>query len=649
MSTQLPPLEDLPIFDSAVFTAGDQALTYNQALKRFLRYPAAQGKETLAEIVVNGPATFNSSLTVQDPTVGPFGDPIDVEILPNSIIVHNGNGSNQTTSITALSTIINNSDVGGITTIEPDSLSFNNTNTGTISQLNATQFVLQDGVDLSNTISMTSIVINSGNTGDVTTLTDNSLNINNFGTTGTETTLSGQSLIITNTPTGETVNVNPSQITLTDAVGTALSLTNETISNVANIQNLLSETTQYLDLRSGYDAPNNTFQSDIHLWKQNLSLSTNNTQNVVCLQDNGLFGGYTIPSQNWDFDAGTLPQSNWIFSPNGTFTQRNNNSGGFFTTHQVSNTSAYINTSAPQMELGTSSSTWLNIQSSSLNNNCPIPATSDSSTIIPTTNWVQNRFGTFLSNTNAFTALQNFTTISTTGMSMTGGTFTIAGPGNQQTRISQQTTPSACLDIYTNAGATQQNFFIRGGTTINGSAYGPANGTGTMVAFQLGQTAFQNYAGSSASQGFRFSSVTNVSTDKILGIIPYNTPATTDSGQNLGTTLWSQTTFAPTTITPITVSAGNLVVPLGAAPVNNFSCALTGNLTTMTVASAINNSRFTIYLTVGAGGLTLSKALSAQIVNNLGGDVALVNGSKWLFQGVTQSGPLTWLTITNMT
>jgi hypothetical protein len=223
------------------------------------------------------------------------------------------------------------------------------------------------------------------------------------------------------------------------------------------------------------------------------------------------------------------------------------------------------------------------------------------------------------------------------------------GTANQQAVVGLASTPSRCVDIFTNAGSNLCNFFIRGGTTINGSAYGAANGTGTMFAFQTGQSAIQNYAGASATQGFRFSSVTNVATDKILGLIPYNTPATTDSSQNLGTTLWSQTTFAPTSITPIVVSAGNLVVPLGAAPVNNFSCALTGNLTTMSVASAINNSRFTIYLTVGAGGLTLSKALSAQIVNNLGGDVALVNGSKWLFQGVTQSGPLTWLTITNMT
>ena len=322
-------------------------------------------------------------------------------------------------------------------------------------------------------------------------------------------------------------------------------------------------------------------------------------------------------------------------------TLTNNPSGGFFTTHQVSDTSAYINTSAPYIGLGTASSTWLTIQSSSLNNNCPIPVTSDSSTIIPTTNWVQNRFSSFLSTVNTFIASQTFPSLVINGAGATA---------NQTVAIGVASTPSRCLDVYTNGGSNPCNFFIRGGTSINGSAYGPAGGTGTMFAFQTGQTAIQNYAGASLSQGFRFSSVTNVATDKILGIIPYNTPATTDSSQNLGTTLWSQTTFAPTTVTPITVSGGGLAVPLNAVNRSYFSCTLTGNLTTMAIASAINNSRFTIYLTVSGTGLILSKALASNIVNNLAGDVVLINGSKWLFEGVTQGGtPTFWLTITNMT
>ena len=61
MAGYLPPVEDLPIFDEGVFRAGDEALTYNTALKYFLRYPNAQGKEFLPEIEVEGTSIFNEN------------------------------------------------------------------------------------------------------------------------------------------------------------------------------------------------------------------------------------------------------------------------------------------------------------------------------------------------------------------------------------------------------------------------------------------------------------------------------------------------------------------------------------------------------------------------------------------------------------
>ena len=66
MSSQLPPLENLPIFDSSVFTVGDEALTYNKALKYFLRFPFAQGTETLATTNVSGVLTANSASIFND-------------------------------------------------------------------------------------------------------------------------------------------------------------------------------------------------------------------------------------------------------------------------------------------------------------------------------------------------------------------------------------------------------------------------------------------------------------------------------------------------------------------------------------------------------------------------------------------------------
>ncbi len=65
MSDYSPPTEDLPIFDVNVFNSGDEPLTYNQAKKKFLRYPTAQGKETLQAVDVNGIATFKDNIVQQ--------------------------------------------------------------------------------------------------------------------------------------------------------------------------------------------------------------------------------------------------------------------------------------------------------------------------------------------------------------------------------------------------------------------------------------------------------------------------------------------------------------------------------------------------------------------------------------------------------
>jgi len=57
MSTQLPPIEDLPIFDNSVFTRGSEALTYDVAITEFLAFPSAQGTEQLLNTNVIGDLT----------------------------------------------------------------------------------------------------------------------------------------------------------------------------------------------------------------------------------------------------------------------------------------------------------------------------------------------------------------------------------------------------------------------------------------------------------------------------------------------------------------------------------------------------------------------------------------------------------------
>lgn len=64
MADYNPPTEIDPIFNSANFTSADSYITQGQADKRYLRYPNAQGTENLKAIVVSGSATLQSTMSV---------------------------------------------------------------------------------------------------------------------------------------------------------------------------------------------------------------------------------------------------------------------------------------------------------------------------------------------------------------------------------------------------------------------------------------------------------------------------------------------------------------------------------------------------------------------------------------------------------
>jgi len=57
MATYLPPLEDLGIFDSAIFSTDSTYLTIGTARKLFLSYPYAQGTQNFTDITVAGTST----------------------------------------------------------------------------------------------------------------------------------------------------------------------------------------------------------------------------------------------------------------------------------------------------------------------------------------------------------------------------------------------------------------------------------------------------------------------------------------------------------------------------------------------------------------------------------------------------------------
>lgn len=66
MSATNPPDPNVNTFNNLYWITGDTALTQEQADKRYLRFPTAQGTENLAAINVSGIATFNNDIVVAD-------------------------------------------------------------------------------------------------------------------------------------------------------------------------------------------------------------------------------------------------------------------------------------------------------------------------------------------------------------------------------------------------------------------------------------------------------------------------------------------------------------------------------------------------------------------------------------------------------
>ena len=96
-----PPSENVPIFNSSLFSDDERELNINQLSNYFLRYPNAQGNENLQSVSVNGVATFNNKI-VQDLGSGnqQIGDTLSLNNLTSGI----GNqaiGTHSATSITS--------------------------------------------------------------------------------------------------------------------------------------------------------------------------------------------------------------------------------------------------------------------------------------------------------------------------------------------------------------------------------------------------------------------------------------------------------------------------------------------------------------------------------------------------------------------
>ncbi len=68
MSSTNPPNPNVSTFNNLYWSITDIPLTQSQADRRYLKYPVAQGKETLQDIDVNGVANFNQPITMTSAT-----------------------------------------------------------------------------------------------------------------------------------------------------------------------------------------------------------------------------------------------------------------------------------------------------------------------------------------------------------------------------------------------------------------------------------------------------------------------------------------------------------------------------------------------------------------------------------------------------
>ena len=94
MASYQPPTEQLPTFNSAVFDVNTEALTYDVATKKFLKFPTAQGTESLLNTNVNGSLQVTGAVGVG--TTQTFASKVSIiSTATDTIAIGNGTGATQ--------------------------------------------------------------------------------------------------------------------------------------------------------------------------------------------------------------------------------------------------------------------------------------------------------------------------------------------------------------------------------------------------------------------------------------------------------------------------------------------------------------------------------------------------------------------------
>lgn len=139
MANYNPPLENLPIFDNAMFIHADIPITQAAADLRYLRYPNAQGTENLLTINVAGLASMLSGMDVVDgvnkTNIDQSGANISIDNNVNNgtLIYKANNGVGVETSILSLNSTTGSLTTTGTTTLASTDLTLTTTNPPTSS------------------------------------------------------------------------------------------------------------------------------------------------------------------------------------------------------------------------------------------------------------------------------------------------------------------------------------------------------------------------------------------------------------------------------------------------------------------------------------------------------------------------------------
>lgn len=146
MASYLPPLEDLPIFNDELFTDGEDLVTIEYANKHYLRFPKAQGTETLQAIIVNGTSQFNANINIGSP------NPPNLTPIVNTYRTRINFGTSGQGSLFADCPF----EVGGFGSITMQSSVINMVSNGRLNQ---------DGNSTPNVLGLTNILTSSGQSG----------------------------------------------------------------------------------------------------------------------------------------------------------------------------------------------------------------------------------------------------------------------------------------------------------------------------------------------------------------------------------------------------------------------------------------------------------------------------------------------------